>query len=457
MGQQQQELVEQQQELEKQRQLLDDERERLRDLEQLSRDELTSPDTEVEDSVAYGNVESSEPDRSQSSAAASTSGPQSDSVKTKTPVDQLVSQCDQAESECEEAAVEERQNTQTPVSEIGVIDDETGNVDTVLSSLGNEQSAPDPQQNSPVDEDAKSDLPGVQESASDDRDDTPLDSEQHAGEELLLITDGINADETSDAEFSTEFGTVSEGDSSASSGQNTDFVLDDAENAESIADYMEQLLARSNQNYQKADADSEYQEQQSDWEREAVDESDDSTGDQPTDSAESGSRSETSSLSELSEQGTVSDGEVADSIIEKLAEDRPSGPSHVQDRDAVRERLDSLREVANQSARASIAQYTGRTLRNTVLVKGILTVIAFTTSAVLFTGELWGTTSYANFGWMAAAVGAITGIESARLTLMLHRLGTRRERQPTTRSRSVIAEIDSPDGGDELMPVIDAE
>ena len=61
-------------------------------------------------------------------------------------------------------------------------------------------------------------------------------------------------------------------------------------------------------------------------------------------------------------------------------------------------------------------------MRGKILISSLLTVVAFTVAAVLFTGELWGPMSYQATGWAAALVGAIMATELIRSTLLVHRV-----------------------------------
>lgn len=97
-------------------------------------------------------------------------------------------------------------------------------------------------------------------------------------------------------------------------------------------------------------------------------------------------------------------------------------PRHKQDKEAVRANLQSLREVANTSARSAVSKYFWKKLRGMIVIKGMLTVAAFSTAAVLLTSELWGTGSYQTQGWAALAAGFVAAGELARSSFLLHRL-----------------------------------
>ena len=96
-------------------------------------------------------------------------------------------------------------------------------------------------------------------------------------------------------------------------------------------------------------------------------------------------------------------------------------PVHWQDKDATRASLNSLREQANLSACSAIATHASKELRDKVLLKSLLMIVAFTVVGVMLTSKVWGSTSYHATGWAAAVVGLIMAGELARLRLLTHR------------------------------------
>ncbi|MBT6487248.1 MAG: hypothetical protein HOK71_21575, partial [Planctomycetaceae bacterium] len=97
-------------------------------------------------------------------------------------------------------------------------------------------------------------------------------------------------------------------------------------------------------------------------------------------------------------------------------------PAHSLDKDATRADMRSLRELANLSARTALATHATKEMRGKMFVSSLLTVVAFTVAAVLFTGKLWGPMSYEATGWAAALVGVIMAAELMRSTLLVHRV-----------------------------------
>ena len=95
----------------------------------------------------------------------------------------------------------------------------------------------------------------------------------------------------------------------------------------------------------------------------------------------------------------------------------PPQPRHQQNKEAARADLNSLREVANLSARSAIATHTGKQLRGKALIKCILSAVAFGVGAVLLTGNIWGSRSYTAYGFAALAIGGIMGLDLLLATL----------------------------------------
>ena len=114
-----------------------------------------------------------------------------------------------------------------------------------------------------------------------------------------------------------------------------------------------------------------------------------------------------------------------------------SQPRHPQDVSTVRANLDSLRELANLSARTVVARHTWRKLRGTIVVKGTLLAVALAVAAVLFTSDLWGSGSYATFGWSAGFVAAILAVEVLRSAMLIHGMNSARERSKSDAGPSV--------------------
>jgi len=186
-------------------------------------------------------------------------------------------------------------------------------------------------------------------------------------------------------------------------------LLEDAEDPDSVANYLKGLLARSRREH---DPDS------SDGPRPDLTVNAPKPAPQPVKVAPltEGPMADTvrGGSSTISEDGVNYEAVPLESLA----------PKHQQDRDAVLADLALMRSVANRSARTAIATSTWKRLRGKLFVKSVLAVISLTIATVLLTGKLWGTVSYTSFGWASLAIGAITAVELINSTLLLHRLNS---------------------------------
>ena len=90
----------------------------------------------------------------------------------------------------------------------------------------------------------------------------------------------------------------------------------------------------------------------------------------------------------------------------------------------MRANIDSMREIANQSARSAVAKHYSQKLAMTYQVKLILTIVGGVITAVLFSAELWTDISYRVQAFCTLAVTLISGIELARTKLQMHHVNT---------------------------------
>jgi len=95
----------------------------------------------------------------------------------------------------------------------------------------------------------------------------------------------------------------------------------------------------------------------------------------------------------------------------------PPQPKYQQNKEAVRANLNSLREVANLSARSAIATHTGKQLRGKVLVKVILATASFGVAGALLTSRLWSSTSYTFYGSVALGIGCVMAVDLVASTV----------------------------------------
>jgi hypothetical protein len=203
---------------------------------------------------------------------------------------------------------------------------------------------------------------------------------------------------------------------SAAAAANQPLHLDDANNTDSVAAYMERLLARTRQ--PKTDGEVC-------WIPEP----------KPSPPV-------TVSIAAAS---NLSDGpqEMTDSQADRQlrSEQIPlPGPSHQQDKASVRADLDSLRNIANSAARSAIAKYTTKSTREKILFRSLLFTISFVLAAVLLTSTMWGSGDYVQIGWSAVAACGALGLDILLRSSLLLR---KRAGQPTKPKRA--PQVDEPE------------
>jgi hypothetical protein len=96
-------------------------------------------------------------------------------------------------------------------------------------------------------------------------------------------------------------------------------------------------------------------------------------------------------------------------------------PIHKQDREAVREHLQSFRQVAHLSARSALARHSLQQLRNATIAKGVLVGASAVAVTAFFTEPLWGTQLQLWKGIGCSIALALSVMEFARSWTQLHR------------------------------------
>ena len=91
------------------------------------------------------------------------------------------------------------------------------------------------------------------------------------------------------------------------------------------------------------------------------------------------------------------------SMEEKL-EAFNKAPTHTQDKDAVRDAINSFRDVANYSARMAIARHSKKHQRTDFMFKGVLTGVCVLTTIIIFAESIWGVNRLGVMKWAALAV-----------------------------------------------------
>jgi len=195
----------------------------------------------------------------------------------------------------------------------------------------------------------------------------------------------------------------------------SEYHLDDAQNPDSVADYMRGLLDRSRNRGSQSFNPPQLSSRQ------------ETSADKPWRS----DRREDPSATATAEVILEEDDPLADSWTDDVntpvehqgeterAERAPavSSPRKPVDKEAVRSDMDSLREIANLTARTAITRHARKKQKKRLLVAGTIAAVSYATAAVLLTGELWGAASYPAQGWAATGVGSLMMIEIVRSLL----------------------------------------
>jgi hypothetical protein len=175
------------------------------------------------------------------------------------------------------------------------------------------------------------------------------------------------------------------------------------EEAESIAAYMERLLSRNRREPQPAAAETS------------------SPAAAPT-APKSAAASEPAGVASAGQPLAEPSAEAPTATEEAAAEapvepkPRPKPPAA-----ELRAGLDSLREVANRSARSAIATYHWKRLRSQILTKSILTATSLLLSIALFLGKSWGKAAFPWLGGTCVVLGLITGVDLVRACLWIRK------------------------------------
>jgi hypothetical protein len=118
------------------------------------------------------------------------------------------------------------------------------------------------------------------------------------------------------------------------------------------------------------------------------------------------------------------------------------GPSHRQDRDAVRANLASMREVANLSARTAIAKHTWRKNRSMLAVKLTLSIASFAFAFIIGVAGVFGTTSYRWHAFGSFLVGCVMTAELVRTILRLRNAKERKRSTAQSMTRGAMLQLD---------------
>ena len=164
--------------------------------------------------------------------------------------------------------------------------------------------------------------------------------------------------------------------------------LEDAQNPDSVAAYMEQLLAR---NRKPSSGPVE------------------SYAPRPVERPR-----QPSVIADLA--AAQSDEQPAGETVEPAPAPAPR-PRRPHDKDALRANLDTMREVANLSARKALESHARKRVKGMVVAKTLLAVSAFAVAAAIFGAPLLGFRVNAIYGWIVVAIGAFVLADMFRATL----------------------------------------
>lgn len=180
-----------------------------------------------------------------------------------------------------------------------------------------------------------------------------------------------------------------------------ELVLEDAEDPGSVAAYMESLLARA-RDASGAEGDPH-----------------DSPPVNPDD--EESCRAQPSAV--LSVAAAADDPDRSPAEPGPAVERLPSGCRNRPDKETVRAELDSLRDVANQTAQSAIARYASRKLWRRIVVDAVLSAVALGLCLLFWSGGQPGRLGdMAVLGWPAAAVAALAVGELLWTVLVMVRI-----------------------------------
>lgn len=175
------------------------------------------------------------------------------------------------------------------------------------------------------------------------------------------------------------------------------------ESEDSIANYMEKLLKRSN-GYQTAERHGE---------RPASTASHTPARHRASELAKSVAHKSLHTVDEQTE-------EVVD--VPLTPRERPQ-----IDKQAARQNLHKLRAVANQSARVAVAKHTWKQVRVGILVNSVLSMISWTLAVLLGSTPFWAERSFAMYGGLVALIGVVATAQVVRLVGLTKRVRTASE------------------------------
>ncbi|MFV0446768.1 MAG: hypothetical protein ACK5Q5_24615 [Planctomycetaceae bacterium] len=138
--------------------------------------------------------------------------------------------------------------------------------------------------------------------------------------------------------------------------------------------------------------------------------------------AESAASRNTDELPSHLDQDEYGEDQVSDEATTAATQSRGGRRLDRQEREEIRANIDSMRQIANLSARSAVARHYASKLDVTRKVKMLLVGTAAGVSVLLLSAELWTRNSYRLPGICAAVVAIIAGLELARTSIQMKRV-----------------------------------
>src|SRR5690606_6911857 len=164
---------------------------------------------------------------------------------------------------------------------------------------------------------------------------------------------------------------------------------------------------------------------------------------------------------ETIETGVEQTGENEEAAPHSIDEDSAEAIAHANfvrrqaqlESERERQNLNSLREVANLSARSALARHASTELKNTLLVQGIVTGVFVAAAIVLLASPMWSSTSRIHWGILAALASGVMVWQTLQTTARMqnHRsAGKSRKRCEKAESADAVAGTQAADDPEEL-------
>ena len=291
--------------------------------------------------------------------------------------------------------------------------EEDGTSDLLGKSLFSEELTGSPDYGEPTASDESSfDAPQHGESESEEP--QPYESEVSSLLDTAAFRDELRQDlsPTKMETLADQEDSTSVEETSASSSDSDNVVVDDIEDADSVAAYMKRLFARTS-------GSQDYSEPAAPVSR--------SKSTEPVASvSRSGSGDSTGLQAETGSTSFIVDGDSSNTGPE------PKRPIAQVNREQLKLEIASLRDVANQTARHALATHAWKQVKLKMMMSGALTGASAIASVVLLSSPWWSPVNHQSYGWLTVLLTAISGYELFRS----HRGLVRLKQGPSTPART---------------------